>query len=324
MVGEAPTAMPMVTTDGSLPHERPGPCRIGVALPPAAVPAAIPVTWAAAQARAPVLVPSPNHMCWVRPYPRMVSPHEGLAGAGPRQPIIAGRRQYVNPKSLSMKYMFNGDFTIGSRPLVLTVDPPESQRSHVATGLRIWDGGIVLAKYLEYFVPEKVRACGKPQLRGLELGSGTGIGGLSFALMGQHVVLSDLGDIQGAATQANITQNLPQVAAAHGSASFEVLDWSKLPDRSCLGAFDVVFAGDVIWHETLVEPFLQAVSWATSGPGVSAEVLLSHKLRDQESVELFERLLVQAGLYIEKKVPTEQVLGEDGHPEVFVYHFRRR
>jgi len=242
---------------------------------------------------------------------------------GPRPPYVSGSRQYINPKSFAMKYKFNGDFHIHGRPLVLTLDPIDSQRSFLATGLRVWDCGIVLAKYLERYVPALLQASRRPQLRGLELGCGTGVAGLSFAFAGQQVVLSDLGDVQAAATKGNIARNLGNIMAAGGSATYESLDWRCLPDRAPLGVFDVVFAGDVIWHETLVEPFLQAVAWALSGPG-AGEVLLSHKVRDEESVRLFEQMVGNMGLVIQKKVPTEQVLGGDGHPEVFVYHFRKR
>ncbi|CAE7250934.1 unnamed protein product [Symbiodinium pilosum] len=65
----------------------------------------------------------------------------------------ANKRVFTNAKSLMMAYNFKGDFRINGRPLILAVDPVDSERSHVATGLRAWDGGIVLAKYLEKVQP---------------------------------------------------------------------------------------------------------------------------------------------------------------------------
>ncbi|CAE8648637.1 unnamed protein product, partial [Polarella glacialis] len=102
------------------------------------------------------------------------------------------------------------------------------------------------------------------------------------------VVLSDLGELQAEATKAHIAMNQPALGSARGAASYATLDWDRLPDRAAFGYFDVVFAGDVIWHETLVEPFLKALSWAASGPGLG-EAVLSHKVRDKESVDLFEK-----------------------------------
>ncbi|CAK0804693.1 unnamed protein product [Prorocentrum cordatum] len=225
-----------------------------------------------------------------------------------------------------MIYRFDGDYAIDGRPLLLAVDPVDSQRSFLATGLRVWDGGIVLAKYLEHYVRRAPRATGPGptpgRLRGLELGCGTGVGGLALALLGHEAVLSDIGDLQAAATQSNIDRNRAQIAAAGGEATYMTLDWRGLPARAPLGAFDLVVAADVVWHESLVEPFLQAVSWACSGPG-SSEVILSHKVRDEESVQLWERLTAEAGLRIERKVRTEEAVGEDGHPDVVVYHLRK-
>ncbi|CAE7250949.1 exgA [Symbiodinium pilosum] len=146
--------------------------------------------------------------------------------------------------------------------------------------------------------------------------------GLSFAVLGNEVLLTDIGDLQATLTQGNITQNQGSIAAAGGAATYATLDWRRLPQRDQYGYFDLVFAGDVIWHETLVEPFLQAVAWATSGPG-AGEVILSHKVRDQESVALFQQMLSSLGLQIAKEVPSEQLLGQDGHPDVRVYHLKR-
>lgn len=178
--------------------------------------------------------------------------------------------------------------------------------------------------YLEYYAPAVQRAHGGRKLRGLELGAGTGVAGLSFAFLGHHVILSDIGELQASATKGNIVQNEASMSIHGGSAQYEDLDWRNLPaDRPRFGHFDIVFAGDVIWHETLVEPFVQAVSWCVTDPGVG-EVLLSHKVRDEESMQLFEQLIGSAGLGIERKVSTDEVLGEEwGHPEVFMYHLRQ-
>lgn len=256
--------------------------------------------------------------------PAMVSSTSVVRGpASSAQFPMARKRQYVNSKCLAIRYNFNGDFQIRGRPIVLNVDPIDSERSHMVTGLRVWDGGIVLAKYLEQYVPALLQAGKKPQLQGLDLGCGTGIAGLTFALCGQRALLSDLAGLQAEATQANIAQNQGHIAAAGGSAAFEVLDWERLPDRARFGFFDLVFAGDVVWHETLVDPFVKAISWAASGPG-AGEILLSHKVRDEESVHLFEQQVVKAGFVIQKKVQSEQALGDIGHPDVFVYHMRLR
>lgn len=229
------------------------------------------------------------------------------------------RRQFMNPKSFMLMYNFKGDFKINGRPLLLTVDPPNAAK--LATGLRIWDGGIVLAKYLEVYAPQLSQRLGRP-LRGIELGCGTGVAGFGLAFLGHEVLLTDIGEEQAAATQGNIAQNQATLNAVGGRAQYGHLDWRTLPERSRYGRFDMVLGSDVIWHESLVEPFLQAVAWATSGPGAE-EVILSHKARDQESIDLFHKMLGPLGLRLAKEVPSEEVLGEHGHPDVKLYHLQR-
>merc|ERR1712130_195714 len=85
---------------------------------------------------------------------------------------------------------FDGDFTVGGKPLFL-VGLVKDERAQLETGLNVWDGGILLARYLESVtVPQMLRA-GKKQLRCLELRAGTGVGGLAFAILGQEAIISD-------------------------------------------------------------------------------------------------------------------------------------
>ena len=84
-----------------------------------------------------------------------------------------------------------GEFVVGGRPLV--VRPAAAKREsedqqHGDTGRVVWDGAIVLAKYLERGARGAVRG-----RRVLELGAGTGIGGLAAHALGARVsVITDL------------------------------------------------------------------------------------------------------------------------------------
>merc|ERR1719215_2600266 len=117
--------------------------------------------------------------------------------------------------ALAVKTKFDGDYTINASPMALSVD--RSSASHSATGLNVWDCGVVLGKFLEAYVPEKLAGdLGRRQLRGLELGCGTGVAGLAFAFMGQQVVLTDKGVEQAAATRGNIAMNAGVIQAKCG------------------------------------------------------------------------------------------------------------
>eukprot|EP00811_Abedinium_folium_P033642 NODE_6590_length_1657_cov_6.218954.p1 GENE.NODE_6590_length_1657_cov_6.218954~~NODE_6590_length_1657_cov_6.218954.p1 ORF type:complete len:492 (+),score=121.73 NODE_6590_length_1657_cov_6.218954:98-1573(+) len=243
----------------------------------------------------------------------------GTADVATPPTIQSTKTSFPNPKCLSTKFNFDGDFKVNNLPLLLTVDPISSTRACHVTGLRVWDGGIVLSKYLEHYAPQVSHG---RKLRGLELGCGSGVASLGFALMGHDVMLSDIAGMQAEATELNITRNAPQIQEAGGSATFEVLDWKELPkDRERYGRFDLVFASDVIWHQHFVALFVDALDWAAKGPGIG-EILLSHKVRDAESMEEFEALIQQKGWVLERKVESEKAIGEDGHPLVHIYHVK--
>lgn len=226
----------------------------------------------------------------------------------------------LNPKGLAILTRFDGDFTINGKPLLLRVD--RSDKSHQETGLNVWDAGIVLAKYFEKKLPELQARLGKAQLQGLELGCGTGVAGLSMAMLGQGVILSDKASLT-QHVQANIQMNRNKFAG--GTAQFQVLDWNSPPARNCFPAFDIIFASDVLWHQSFVEPFMNMIAWALSMPGSShAQVLLAQKRRDVESLSMFEQAVASAGLVIEAAVETEPLLGEWGHPEVVIFHIKSK
>jgi predicted nicotinamide N-methyase len=222
----------------------------------------------------------------------------------------------VNPKAHALMTRFDGDFTINGKPLLLRID--RSEKSHAETGLNVWDAGIVLAKYFEHRLPELQQQAGKPRLQALELGCGTGVAGLSLALQGQDVILSDKTSLT-QHVQGNIQMNSSNFQG--GTAQFQVLDWNSPPPRNMFPPFDIVFGSDVLWHESFVDPFMNMVAWALSNsPG--AQVLLAQKRRDIASLTKFEQAAARVGLQIEATVETEP-LGQWGHPDVVVFHMRR-
>lgn len=59
-----------------------------------------------------------------------------------------------------------------------------------------------------------------------------------------------------------------------------------------------------------------------SGQSYSPEILLSHKVRDEESMILFENMLAEKGFTV-RKVQTMDALGERGLPDAIMYHIRK-
>jgi predicted nicotinamide N-methyase len=79
-------------------------------------------------------------------------------------------------------------------------------------GTTVWDASIVLAKYLERGMRKgelsRPKVSGK---RGLELGAGMGLAGLSLALLGADVTLTDVAEVL-PLLQANYERNLSPAA----------------------------------------------------------------------------------------------------------------
>lgn len=126
------------------------------------------------------------------------------------------------------------------------------------TGLNVWDGGILLARYLESVTVPNMLGAGKQRLRCLELGAGTGVGGLAFAILGQEAIISDLASYS-PSIQANIDRNAATITGAGGLARFAALDWNQPPDRGEFGDIDVVCGADVIWHTSFVGIYVQVL-----------------------------------------------------------------
>jgi predicted nicotinamide N-methyase len=163
------------------------------------------------------------------------------------------------------------------------------------TGLTTWDGGIVLAKYLER-APALVRG-----RRVLELGAGTGAVGLAAAALGAtSVLLTDLPYVQ-----ANLDANVAALGLA--SASVAVLDWTA-PLPPDLPPVDVVVAADVVWLDELLPPFLATLD-ALLARAEAPVALLAHQTRASSTERALFAGLKARGLRV------DEVRFEDLHPD---------
>ena len=157
------------------------------------------------------------------------------------------------------------------------------------TGLNIWDGAILLAKYLELNA-EIIK--GK---RVLELGSGPGFVGIVAGLAGAaEVVLTDLQYCL-PLMEENVQRNMA-AAKSSGCERMEcrVLDWFQPPTHlSQLGfasdqAPNVILIADCVWLEELVAPLIQTIQQILR---LSAEgepkVIISYQRRGKGAHDAF-------------------------------------
>ena len=200
------------------------------------------------------------------------------------------------------------------------------------TGTMIWECGIVLAKLLDLLASGRVpadsplnaafasrQAATSPPagsaaeigpspaaapsaplagLRILELGSGTGIGGLAAAALGAHVTLTDTEAVM-PLLRANCAANATEVARAGGTAVARCCDWTQIGDATNRDATvpppddswadcDVILAADVLYQR--LQPMTEAPS--TSAQLAAVAAMLECVVRSSSSRPCGARLVL--------------------------------
>jgi predicted nicotinamide N-methyase len=143
--------------------------------------------------------------------------------------------------------------------------------SGMGPGAVVWECGFSLAEYL-------VRCPGEVEgRRAIELGSGTGIGGIVAALLGaKMVILTDLPPLV-PLLESNARRNglaTPRVSAA-------ALDWgdAALPPSFRVEAWEVVLMADPVYTTSQVPAFAATLELLM---GCGSRALLAHKHRHAE------------------------------------------
>ena len=168
--------------------------------------------------------------------------------------------------------------TLSPAPAASGVRVSEGAASSIDSGARIWDAGLALSMLLS-----------SPALAGkrvLELGSGTGVGGLSAAAAGAQVVCSD-------ADEECVLPLLEENIAANGLSGrcrVAKLVWGCEDDEECVlgleGAFDLICGSDVLYAPNAFDALLSTLV-TLSTPG-ETEVMLTYPTRYTESIFLEE------------------------------------
>eukprot|EP00967_Tisochrysis_lutea_P156294 scaffold314705_cov33-Tisochrysis_lutea.AAC.1 len=178
---------------------------------------------------------------------------------------------------------------VGSRDLRVS----EGAALTIDSGARIWDSGLALSSILG----------SEPSLTGkrvLELGSGTGVGGLAAAAAGAQVLLSDLPDnvpLLGANIRANNIEYAAQAVQ---------LRWGCEEDEynvALNGHFDIICGSDILYAPNTFDDLLSTVV-KLSTPR-STQLLLTYPTRYTEDIFFDE-----ASAYFEE-IETFEVRGLD-------------
>jgi predicted nicotinamide N-methyase len=180
----------------------------------------------------------------------------------------------------------------------------EIPQAELGTGLITWDGSVLLMKYLEQN-PSIVM-----NKSVIEVGAGTGVAGITAAMLhARQVLLTDLAYAI-PNLRANIALNVEALAQQEHSNCIEarVLDWSD-PTSYPLSniAWDVILAADVVWLDSLVHDLVQALAYLCSS---STTILLAHQTRSLATDRrLFDELA--------KHNFQQQDLGRDFYPHEY-------
>jgi predicted nicotinamide N-methyase len=213
-------------------------------------------------------------------------------GGGARKEILALPFKMYDPS--------DGGIVINNKRITIAESTSDPNLAHeTRTGFSVWDGSIVLAKYLEHGeMGETHNHVGSLSRHSvLEVGCGPGLAGLAAATLGaSRVVLTDLGSVL-EHTQANVDRNMEVLDGA--VVNLVPLDWTKpLPDAIAKSPPSLVLAADVVWVESLIGPLVEtfnrlavaATTLADGGEDSSQrapfKILLCYQLRSNHATEL--------------------------------------
>lgn len=160
----------------------------------------------------------------------------------------------------------DGTVRVGEYHLqVLPPSPVSAVDAHVCTGYHVWDGAILLMRYLQSM---RQHTLFHQNQHFLELGSGCGVVGMSASLLGaRSVTLTDLPELL-PFLQANVDANLKNIEHAREQQvmsldcviTCESCDWTEqLPHIFQKTLYDVILVADCIWIESLVLPLFDTL-----------------------------------------------------------------
>ena len=245
-----------------------------------------------------------------------------------------------------------GGCHVGSCDTIADADTSTRQ----GTGTMVWECGIVLAKLLDHWAagnmpqtnqlsaalsfparsrPAIADGAALTGLRVLELGSGTGIGGLAAAALGASVILTDLPEVL-PLLAANCTANRTVINSAGGTAIARAADWadvwgtmashSAAPPEPSQEArdFDLVIAADVLYQPShaQLDALATALAQLTRDAGGSnggVRLLLVHKSRHEAIDRVIAPTLLERAALELIEVPFELHHPQHRSPSIHVY-----
>jgi len=149
---------------------------------------------------------------------------------------------------------------------------------NMGVGRSVWESGLRLIDFLEENHREEIKGA-----KVLELGTGTGIVGISAATMGADVVMTDREEKLLELVEKNIQTNSKSIEIGGGTCVTERMDWGNRGRTTEValtkGPFNFIIASDILYsspsHIMLLETLWQCTD-------VDTTVLIAYPSRDLE------------------------------------------
>jgi predicted nicotinamide N-methyase len=199
--------------------------------------------------------------------------------------------------------------TSSKEEITLTLHEPSLTSDNL--GMKTWASSYLLSRRLYHIidsVPELVPSDSTFQresakIKALELGSGTGLVGLSLAILlgtSATIHLTDLPAIVANLTH-NVSLNADLLGETRAQVTTGVLDWSVVPEQAPENSerYDIILAADPLYSPEHPKWLVQTIErWLSRG--LDARVVVEMPLRDAylPQVEEFRRRMGEVGLAI--------------------------
>jgi len=181
-----------------------------------------------------------------------------------------------NNKSIYEKYVYPFNFELDGKQFCIVQDNvirPED------LGNTVWDGSLVLSRYFaNRSVFKENHWVGK---RVIEVGSGTGVAGITLAYLGANVIMTDQ-EAQVQLIRSSIQKNASILKAT--PSAHELLWGEPLDSKIFKAPFDIVVASECIYYEDLVEPLYKTLLDLTDE---NSQVFVSYEPHNPDGVDLF-------------------------------------
>ena len=204
---------------------------------------------------------------------------------------------------------------------------------NIGTASKIWDCGIILAKYMHFNWTEIRQSIVKSDansLNILELGSGTGILGLYLAYLGNNVTLSDLPAVTNSILKKNCNDPINNLMLKFhkGFAKIQEIDWNLSADNYkeflINAEIDLIVASDPIFNKKNLEiftTFLKSFKQLYEKNNLKVPIVyVSHKARDDSLDETIPEMFENAGFFGDQ-IEESKINPEFINPRIDIFRF---